>query len=1025
MGVSETVQILFTAKDQVSGTLSGIRKNTKALSKDSKKNLQAFGNQLDKVGRIAAVGLAAGLAVAAKEAMDFDTQMRNVDTIAKFTTEEFVAMNDQVLEMSKSFPQSAEDMASSLYDVYSSGFEGETAMNVLEIAAKGASAGLTDTKVAGKGLMAVMNAYNQKTGPDAERIMDIMFKTVEKGVLTFEALSGNVGTVIATASAAGVTFEEVAAGFATMTKGGITAAESGTALNQVMLSFIKPGEAMTAKLAEMGYESGSAAIEAKGFSGIVLELAGNTGIAADALSETQKEAILNAEAWEDLTDVQGLNIEELAKLFPNVRALKGILSMTREEGRVYAEQLEAMAEATGATDEAFQRQSEGMKFQYDLLKGELNVVLIKLGSEIMPGLLKATRKLTEVLKKNKWIIYLLTGVLITFVAAWAAVKTAMAIKTTVLGINTIFTILGTSTAGLTTGMWGLAASVWAVAAPGLAFAAVAVAAYLVMKKFDALQDSLNELYTSQRNNEDQIVILNKKINEMDPGPAREKLEKLRDELQGTVDDAKEVEKRYSSLGGYFKDFGKLIVEVLRNMTSDMGNLLASGVELWTNTIGGFIGTIAGYFADLTVSALFWGQDMINGFISGIDDTKEALFEKIIETFSDVITWAKKVLGIASPSKVFEAFGQDIITGLVQGIEDDAELEKALNNSEKRFFDFIDANETLGEKIKAVWTDLGETMEDFDDKVKETVQNFKTDFANTVLNIRESIKSKEQQIAEELIDTEERKVELEKQLNEELVKSAEEKDEAKIASLLAEIAEESSFLEKHRQAYNDYNKEIITERENRSKDAIELLQEEIMNEQAILNAHKEEIKKYNKEIKDAAFLRGLDELEYLKEMKTREVNVIRKQMKLARKAAKTQIKLMKGDVKGLLETIKEEFGKVPNYLKTLFENLDTTIVDKIGKINQELGITSSVAGEISAYADGGVVPGPIGSPQLAVVHGGERISTVGGTDRGGSVTYNINFNNPVVRSDADLNTLADMVTEKLSRLNERIRLSGGI
>ena len=64
--------------------------------------------------------------------------------------------------------------------------------------------------------------------------------------------------------------------------------------------------------------------------------------------------------------------------------------------------------------------------------------------------------------------------------------------------------------------------------------------------------------------------------------------------------------------------------------------------------------------------------------------------------------------------------------------------------------------------------------------------------------------------------------------------------------------------------------------------------------------------------------------------------------------------------------------------------------------------------LPSYDDGGVVTGPVGSPQLAVVHGGEQVVP---TD---SSPVTININNPIVRNDADIKEIARQVDMVLSR-----------
>lgn len=63
--------------------------------------------------------------------------------------------------------------------------------------------------------------------------------------------------------------------------------------------------------------------------------------------------------------------------------------------------------------------------------------------------------------------------------------------------------------------------------------------------------------------------------------------------------------------------------------------------------------------------------------------------------------------------------------------------------------------------------------------------------------------------------------------------------------------------------------------------------------------------------------------------------------------------------------------------------------------QIIGDDASIPGQ---YQHGGVVPGPIGAPQLAIVHGGERVIPVGSSNMTqnsyGGDTYNTTVNNPL-------------------------------
>jgi len=89
-----------------------------------------------------------------------------------------------------------------------------------------------------------------------------------------------------------------------------------------------------------------------------------------------------------------------------------------------------------------------------------------------------------------------------------------------------------------------------------------------------------------------------------------------------------------------------------------------------------------------------------------------------------------------------------------------------------------------------------------------------------------------------------------------------------------------------------------------------------------------------------------------------------------------------------------------------------------------GVLSAVAANLPHFADGGVVPGPTGAPSLAVVHGGETVTPVGGGAGGGvSVTF---APGAIQISGAGTSGEAlELTEEALSATIERVVLSQGL
>ena len=315
-----------------------------------------------------ALGAAASAAVAAGTyaAMQLEATMQNVATLwdenqqkAQGTFVSIQQATQAMVQLSTTLPQSANTLAQGLYDVASSGFQGSDAITVLTASAKAASAGLTDTATAARGITAVLNAYGQSAG-DATKISDILFQTVNLGIVTFPQLSNVLGDFVGLTATAKIPFEEAGAALATMTLSGVTAAEAGTSLNRVIKAILKPSQEMSAILQSLGYESGAAALQTDGLQGVMTKLAGVVGYD-------------NVNAW--------------IKLFPEIRATRGALALIANDGENFSRVASKMTDDTellGATQRALDKQSQSTSFQLNLLKNQVVALGIGFGQALLP-----------------------------------------------------------------------------------------------------------------------------------------------------------------------------------------------------------------------------------------------------------------------------------------------------------------------------------------------------------------------------------------------------------------------------------------------------------------------------------------------------------------------------------------------------------------------------------------------------------------------------------------------------------------
>lgn len=347
--------------------------------------VKAFGDDVRRLGRsttvntdmigksmmVAGAAIVSGFVAASVAAVHFEQDLRNVTTISSYVADNFDQVSTRIMAMSNTLPQSSSELAKGLYDVASSGFAGKEGMVVLEQSAKAASAGLSTTAEAGSAITGVLNAYGLKAS-DAKDISDQMFQTVNLGVVTFGELSHEIGAVVGTAAAAKVPFKDVGSALATITLSGIPAAEATTALNRVLQNIISPSDKMRASLLSLGYESGQSALATDGLHNVMTKLVGST---------------------------HG-NIEALGELFPDIRGLKGALSLTSAEGANWNRVLSGMEDATtgaGATQKALNQQSKALGFQLELLKNRVVNMGIAIGTALLPALKFLSNILGDVL----------------------------------------------------------------------------------------------------------------------------------------------------------------------------------------------------------------------------------------------------------------------------------------------------------------------------------------------------------------------------------------------------------------------------------------------------------------------------------------------------------------------------------------------------------------------------------------------------------------------------------------------------
>ncbi len=307
------------------------------------------------VGTMAAIGLGKVAHEATAFSISVTESMKEVESISSEVRDNITAYTNSVVDMSTRIPESADKLSKALYQVISAGYDGAAALQLLEVSATAAVAGVTDTYTAVDGLTTVLNAFGLKAS-EASRISDIMFQTVKIGKTEFPDLAQNMSIVASLAAASKVEFEEVAAAVATLTQKGVPTA---MAMTQIRAAIIAMNETLGDGWANtMTLQEGMAAM---------IEKAGGSTTA-------------------------------LRELTGRVEGMNAILSIAGDGLELANQHLEAMKNSAGASADAFAIMSEKLSVQSTILKNNMLAMLKPIGDYIgdkLLGLFKSMNSLFD------------------------------------------------------------------------------------------------------------------------------------------------------------------------------------------------------------------------------------------------------------------------------------------------------------------------------------------------------------------------------------------------------------------------------------------------------------------------------------------------------------------------------------------------------------------------------------------------------------------------------------------------------
>ena len=334
----------------------------KAVQTQAQLTERAFGGLQQAIG---ALGVGFALSKVISDVKELDTNLRRLTTVGVNVAKISPALAKLSDELGGVANKA--ELAAASYQAASAGFS-DTAgnINILRAATKAAAGGLADTSAVTEVLVKTLNAYGM-SGNQAIQVTDSISKAVELGNQEWSDYTSQLGRVASIAALAGVSLDEVNAFIASATKNGATAEIAFTGLGATLNTLLQPTKESQEAAAKLGLQWNYGALQAKGFAGLMAELA--------VATEKDKEAT--------------------ARLLGSQEAMRGAMAASSKGGTDFKNILEQLGNAAGKTDTDFQTMKGSLENTLKALDTSFKNLSESLGKAFGPTLVIVIQDITK------------------------------------------------------------------------------------------------------------------------------------------------------------------------------------------------------------------------------------------------------------------------------------------------------------------------------------------------------------------------------------------------------------------------------------------------------------------------------------------------------------------------------------------------------------------------------------------------------------------------------------------------------
>ena len=677
------------------------RLDTSGFTKGISSMTVAAGNLISDLAKTAGSKLAGLAQSSVSVGMNFDASMSQVAATMGTTVDQIQSLTDTAKEMGSTTKFTATQAADALNYLALAGYDADKAAEVLPSVLNLAAAGGMDLAYASDLVTDAMASLNiEANKQNVDEFGNKLAMAASKANANVSQLGEAILTVGGTAANLKGGTTELTTALGLLANVGIKGAEGGTHLRNIILSLQSPTKDAREVMEQLGLEVYDAQGNMRQLDDILTDL--NTVM--DGMTQGDKDGIINAL----------FNKTDLA-------AVNGLLAAQGEQWETLATQIDNADGAMGQMAET----------QQDNLQG----VMTSMGSAFEGLQLAVFERLEPTLTE-------LGNYGIQCIRTLSSALSEGGPEAMLQAAGEILAELAAGVAEQLPGLMSTGVQILAQLAEGIVAATpqiLSVAAKVLAALVQGLSTALPQLVSTGIQ---MISMLGEGLKSAIPAFLAQALPLAADFAAGLRENIGQIVDAgiafILNLAQGLADGLPTLIEQLPGIVSDIAGiindnapkLLAAGVQLMAALLKGLVQSIPTLIASIpqickaifdVFTAFRWldiGKFIVDGLWNGITAGWTALIGKVKDLVNLLPRTVKTILGIHSPSKVFDEIGMNICKGLAQGLTTNEKLAK--DAAAQVVASVTNTATTLADGIETVTQSVTETLKDGTTQQKQTI-----------------------------------------------------------------------------------------------------------------------------------------------------------------------------------------------------------------------------------------------------------------------------------------------------------------